>query len=596
MSSDQVEFIKSNLDIVHVILRYIPNLKKAGSGWVGLCPFHKEKTPSFHVNQKDQYYKCFGCGAAGDVISFIQNIEKVNFKEALLIAADIANVKLTSIKYDDNKEIKKRLIEANLVTAKFYNYILNAHKLGEKGRQYALKRGLNGEIISKFLLGYAPNTNNSLKHFLLAKGFTEQELVDFGLLINRNGKFKDKFRDRLIQPIFSIKGDVIGFSGRYIGENKNAPKYLNSPETLVYKKNETLYSMYHAIEFIKLAGEVILVEGNIDVLSSHRVGIGNIVASLGTSFTEQQAKLIKRYTNKILICFDTDLAGIKAVIRAIGICERVDLTYRVINLGKYQDADEFINNSKDPRNEWLLLIKNNEDAVSYLLDRFKLGLNLSSIDQKSKYKELAYDVLKLIKNDVALFHYCRNLSLELEVPEQVIINEVIELREKLPKKYDYDDVNLEVLNDLDEPVMSQKSLDVINNKMIDNIYFFQLFVNLLYPPDLEDYPREDFFEDSFFQKLLNFCVDNYEDLNFNEFFSELSSDDDKELFNKFIKFDLLPEIDQIDKQFKKLNKIYWQRYISKRLMQLRKIDDEENLDKVNEEIKRLSKLKVKYSK
>jgi DNA primase len=592
--TDAVEQIKSKIDIIDLISRYVPTLKKAGSSWVGLCPFHKEKTPSFHVNQQDQYFKCFGCGASGDIFTFYQDIEKVDFKEALSQLAQEAGVEISNSSTDkQSKKIRDRILEANLLTAKFYNYILNTHKLGEAGRQYAVKRGLTGEIISKFSIGYAPDTRHSLMNFLLSKNFKIQELVDFGLLVERNGDYIDKFRHRLMQPIFSIRGQVIGFSGRYIGQNSTAPKYLNSPETVVYKKNETLYSLYHALDYIKQTQEVIIVEGNIDILSSHRVGVGNIVAPLGTSFTEQQAKLLKRYTDRILICFDSDSAGVKALIRSIDICERHSLSHRVIDLGEMQDADQLIMTSNDPQKQWVEAVTNNVDTINYLLQKFKTKLNLNLVEDKLIYKKSAFEVLKFIRNDISFFHHCRQLSLELEVPESSIVDELQSLRQSMMKKSpDSIEINIDINSDHSNNEVDDKANPIRHIDFSDYYYFLQLLINTIERPDL-GYPETGFFEHEFFQKLLNFCINTFDNLDFSEFEKSLNKDDEKAMLKVFLEFNNIPNYDNIDREFNRMNKFFWKKYINKRLLQLRNID-EDGSEEASIERQKLIKLKKKF--
>ncbi|RMD77323.1 DNA primase [Candidatus Dojkabacteria bacterium] len=582
MESD-IELIKSKINIVDLIRSYIPNVHKAGSSWRCLCPFHKEKTPSFYINERDQYYKCFGCGEKGDVFTFVEKMEKVDFKEALQILADKAGVNLSEEKIDPNIKLKiSRIHEANEYAANYYNYILTKHPSGEIGRKYAQKRGLNDEIISKFKIGFAPDGYTNLKQFLNAKNFKDEELVEFGLVVKRNGKFIDKFRNRLVQPIFSLKGQVIGFSGRYIGNIKEAPKYLNSPETLVFKKNENLYSLFHSKRSILENSEVIIVEGNIDVLSSHKVGVCNIVAPLGTSFTETQAQILKRYTDKVIFCFDNDSAGIKALVRSLEIVERLGFEHKTIDLGAFKDTDELINSSQNPTQMWMDKIKNSVSTVEYLFDVFKSKVNLDSIDGKTAFKKNATEVLKVIRNDVLFFHYARILSLILEVPEKVLLDELSELR--LPKNK----VGKNFAPKIEINEFSTKTDKVSPKDIEEDIYFISLLINCTKRPNLE-FPKEGFLNCEFFQKLLNFCVENYDSLDLTEF-SETLNDEELRLFDLFISFDNLPDYTVIDNEYKIVEKRLWKRYIEKSLMRLRSTMEEDNPEHFKE-VQRLTKLK-----
>lgn len=420
-----IEEIKSKLDIVDVIASYVPDLKKAGANYKACCPFHSEKTPSFTVNPSLQIFKCFGCGKAGDVIEFIKEVEHSDFAEALQVAAEKAGVELTtkqSAQSTKEKKEREQLLQANLLTAKFYNYIIMQHTSGKKGLEYATKKRLiDMQRIKDFMVGYAPNQTHNLKAFLTSKGFSVKDLVKWGLLVERGNDTIDKFRDRLVQPIFNLKGEVVGFSGRYIGSIKEAPKYLNSPETPVYKKNEMLYGLYQAKEFLKDNNFLILVEGNIDILSSHRLGVGNIVAPLGTAFTPNQAKLIKRFADTVYFCFDTDEAGLKALIRGIGIVEDIELKHKVIDITGYQDADELIKQNPE---EWKVRVGNAKQSMDYLIEVFMRDLDMGSAEGKSTFEYRILPCLTLIKDEVLFNHYRKMIASILEVSEEFINTKV----------------------------------------------------------------------------------------------------------------------------------------------------------------------------
>lgn len=446
-----IEEIKSKLDIVDVIASYVPDLKKAGANYKACCPFHSEKTPSFTVNPSLQIFKCFGCGKAGDVIKFIEEVEHTDFTDALKIAAEKAGVELTqNISPRDQKERKEKeqLLNANLLTAKFYNYIIMQHKSGKKGLDYAMqKREIDIERIKDFMVGFAPNLPTNLKSFLVAKGFVVSDLVRWGLLVERNGQVIDKFRDRVMQPIFNLKGEVVAFSGRYIGTVKEAPKYLNSPETPVYKKNEMLYGLYQAKDFLKENNFLILVEGNIDILSSHRVGIGNIVAPLGTAFTVNQAKLIKRFAETVYFSFDTDEAGLKALIRGMGIAEEIELKHKVIDLTGYQDADELIR--KDPEN-WPERIKNAKQTMDYLIEYFTKELDMGSAEGKSTFEYKILPCLSLLKDEVLFNHYRKLIASLLEVSEDFVNSRIEKTKSHSPIREEKQEVEVipEVVTDV----------------------------------------------------------------------------------------------------------------------------------------------------
>jgi DNA primase len=406
---NDIQRVKEAVDIVKVIETYV-ELKRAGSNFKALCPFHNEKTPSFMVNPNLQIFKCFGCGKGGDVIKFVEEIERLEFSEALKKLAEVAGINLSTVSQThinkEKEDEKKKIIKANQLAMEFYHHIFLNHKIGKTGREYAQKRNLNKKVILEFKIGYAPDGDN-LSKFLTQKGFNTKSLINWGLSTVRRGKIIDKFRNRLIQPIFNINGEIIGFSGRYLGKNPNAPKYLNSPETLVFKKNSQLYSLYHSKEAIRKNKNVIIVEGNLDVISAHKIGHKNVVAPLGTSFTQEQAKIIKRHTDKILMCFDNDNAGIAATIKAMSLFEKFSIEHKVIKLDNYGDPDEAINNNSE---YWEKAVKNPVNTLDYILDKLTLDLDLGSPDGKTTLYKRFLPVLKLVRNKIQKEHFIKQLS------------------------------------------------------------------------------------------------------------------------------------------------------------------------------------------
>ncbi len=405
-----IEKIKSKLDIVDVITSYGVEAKRAGSNFKASCPFHNEKTASFMINPQIQIFKCFGCGKGGDLIRFIEEFEKVSFPDAIKIAAEKAGVELENTNFKKDKKLeeeKKRLVEANTFTAKFYNYVLKTLSAGLSGRSYAEKRKIDGKRIEDFMVGYAPKSYSALKTQLLKRGFSETELVKWGLLVERNGSTIDKFRERLMQPILNTAGDVVGFSGRYIGTNKDTPKYLNSPETLVYKKNELLYGLYQGKDEIRKQKFLIMVEGNIDILSSHRVGVQNIVAPLGTAFTSNQAKLVKRFADQVYFCFDTDGAGMKALERGIDIVEKIGLKHKVIDITGFQDADELI--IKNP-SLWPERVAKPVNSVEYLFEYHLKDLDMTDPDDKSEFRDRVMPVINSLSDEVQQTFFMNKLA------------------------------------------------------------------------------------------------------------------------------------------------------------------------------------------
>ena len=338
-----IEEVRSRNDIVDVISGYV-HLQKKGANYFGLCPFHNEKSPSFSVSRSKQMYYCFGCGAGGNVFTFLMEYENDTFPEAVKALADRAGISLPEA--DESEEAKReqskrsRLLAINKEAAKYFYFQLRA-KQGEQGLHYLRKRQLMDETIHRFGLGYANKTADDLVRYLKGKGYSEELIREAGLCNTdeKHGMY-DKFWNRVMFPIEDINHRVIGFGGRVMGDGK--PKYLNSPETPIFDKSRNLYGLNFARSSRK--GNIILCEGYMDVIAMHQAGFNQAVASLGTAFTLGQAGLLKRYTKEVLLSYDSDGAGVKAALRAIGILKEAGLTGRVINLEPYKDPDEFIKN------------------------------------------------------------------------------------------------------------------------------------------------------------------------------------------------------------------------------------------------------------
>lgn len=338
-SSEVIEEVVSRNDIVDVISGYI-KLKKSGSSYVGLCPFHNEKSPSFSVSGTKQMYHCFGCGVGGNVITFVMEYENYTFPEAVKMLADRAGIALPVMEYsgEDGRErdIKTKLLEINKIAATFYYHQLKS-PAGQSGLDYLKKRQLSDKTINTFGLGYAPQLTGDLYRMLKEKGYDDELLKESGLFTYEKG-IREKFWNRVIFPIMDINNKVIGFGGRVMGDGK--PKYLNSPETKLFDKSKNLYGLNVARSSRK--NNLIICEGYMDVISMHQAGFNQAVASLGTALTPGHARLMKRYTDNVLITYDSDEAGVKAALRAIPILKEAGLSTKVINMRPYKDPDEFI--------------------------------------------------------------------------------------------------------------------------------------------------------------------------------------------------------------------------------------------------------------
>ena len=382
-----IEEVRTRNDIVEVISGYV-RLQKKGSNYFGLCPFHNEKSPSFSVSPGKQMYYCFGCGAGGNVITFLMEYENQTFPEAVRTLAQRAGIALPEA--DDSKEARQadsrraKLLEINKEAAKYFYYQLRTER-GSVGMEYLRKRELSDETMNHFGLGYANKYSNDLIQYLKSKGYSEDLIRDAGLCnVDEKHGMYDKFWNRVMFPIQDINHRVIGFGGRVMGDGK--PKYLNSPETEIFDKSRNLYGLNFARTSRK--GNVILCEGYMDVIAMHQAGFTQAVASLGTAFTSGQASLLRRYANEILLSYDSDGAGVNAALRAIGILKEAGMTGRVINLEPYKDPDEFIKVLGGE--EFQKRLDHAENSFFFELRQLQKNYDLSDPEQKTAFhREIA---------------------------------------------------------------------------------------------------------------------------------------------------------------------------------------------------------------
>lgn len=386
-SDELVEEVRQRNDIVDIISGYV-NLKKKGGNYFGLCPFHNEKSASFSVSPGKQMYYCFGCGAGGNVFTFIMNYENYTFAEAIKLLADRAGIALPEI--EDSKEARekenrrKTLLQINKEAATYFYYQLRAPQ-GCVGLDYLKGRQLSDETMNRFGLGYSNKTSNDLCQYLRHKGYPDELIRESGVAVfNEKYGMSDKFWNRVMFPIQDVNHRVIGFGGRVMGEGE--PKYLNSPETPVFDKSRNLYGL----NFARTARQdnIILCEGYMDVIAMHQAGFTQAVASLGTAFTSGQANLLRRYTENVILSYDSDGAGVKAALRAIGILKEAGLTGKVLNLEPYKDPDEFMKNLG--REEFAKRLSQAENTFFFELRMMQKQYDLSDPEAKTKfYNEIA---------------------------------------------------------------------------------------------------------------------------------------------------------------------------------------------------------------
>lgn len=408
---DVIEKIKYENDIVDVISEKV-KLKRSGRNYMGLCPFHSEKSPSFSVSSDKQIYKCFGCGEAGNVITFVMKTRNLSFLDSVKVLADRIHLDLDA--YNDNGKNKsnEKLYKLNVEAARYFFKNLQNNK---NAKAYFLNRGITEVTIKNFGLGFALDDWQGLLNYLKRKAYSELDLINLGLIIkSEKGRHYDRFRNRVIFPVFDYKGKVIGFGGRVLDDSK--PKYLNSPETVLFKKGINLYGLNFALKYNNNR-TFIIVEGYMDCITLHQYGINNAVASLGTALTMSQAKLLKKYADSIIISYDADTAGQTATLRGLKILRSVGLEVKVLKVPEGKDPDEFIR--KNGKSAFETLIKDSLPLIEYRIKRAGEGIDFKNNESVLKYIKVVADILvdvDPVEKDI----YVKKVSEETAIKEQAI--------------------------------------------------------------------------------------------------------------------------------------------------------------------------------
>ena len=405
-------------DIVDVVGSYVNLSKKSGANYFGLCPFHNERTPSFAVNPSGQFYHCFGCGKGGGVINFIMEVENLSYPDAVRLLAERAGMQVPEDSYDRDSKKRARMLALNKDAARFFYEELGTPE-GQKAVHYMQERGISPQIAKRFGLGCAPDSWDSLLKAMAQKDYSEKELFDAGLVKRgQRGGFYDTFRNRLMFPVIDVRGDVIGFSGRIL--SGDGAKYMNSPDTLVYNKSRNLFGLNLAKK--SKSGYLLLVEGNVDVVSLHQAGFDSAVASLGTALTAEQARLMSRYTSEIILCYDADEAGQKAAQRAIGLLEKLDMKVRVLRIPDAKDPDEYL--KKKGADAFRNLLTGSEDQVDYRLNSVKAKYDLGTDAGKVGFLKEATELLATLPGPVERQVYAMRAAGEAGVGADAVIREV----------------------------------------------------------------------------------------------------------------------------------------------------------------------------
>lgn len=460
-------------DIEQTISMYTP-LKRRGKTLVGLCPFHNEKTPSFTVYPDSQSFYCFGCGVGGEVITFIKQVENLDFTEAVRYLCDRSGMVMPSEGYDSSlAEKRKRTYEINKEAARFFNTCLLSDD-GKAGLDYFKSRGMKKSTITRFGLGYAPNKWDALLKYMREKGYSYEELYEANLAYksDKDGRvrFFDAFRNRVMVPIIDVRGNVVAFGGRVLDDSK--PKYINTSDTLVYKKSLGVFGL----NFAKNSGEksLILVEGYMDAITLHQAGFTNVIACLGTAFTGEMAHLLSRYADEILLCYDNDDAGHKATSRALSVLSSIGMKTRVIQLSGGKDPDEILRKYGPERIR--TLIDGAANDIEFELLRLRNELDLETSDGKMKYLDAAAQVLAKTKNKIAQDIYSSRLSEELSVEKSSILTRIEQISKKNTRIE-----NKNRFRNIQQSAMSENAKAALKNSTnIKSIKAEELFIACIY--------------------------------------------------------------------------------------------------------------------
>jgi len=488
--------LRSRVDMEQLVSPYVSGLRRRGRTLTGLCPFHNEKTPSFTVYTENQSFYCFGCGAGGDAVTFMRRAENLDYVEAVKQLAQHVGMRMPEDGFDDTL-MKRRMeiLAANREAARFFHEQLYENA-GREGAAYLEKRALHPNTVRHFGLGFAPNNWGSLLEALKQKGFSEQLLLEANLVRrSEKGNVYDNFRNRLMFPIIDIRGNVIGFGGRVLDDSK--PKYINTSDTMVYKKSHGVF----ALNFAKNAndGRLIVAEGYMDVIALHQAGFTNAIACLGTALTREQANLLSRYAKEVLLAYDTDEAGQKATRRAIDIFSGTSLSVRVLRMTGGKDPDEIIQNHGKER--FQNIIDGAANDIEYRLLREREKYDLDSDDGKMKFLRAAAQILAQLSGDIEREVYAVRLSQELSVDKDAILREAMYRRSQLKKEREKDRARAE-LRELQFPVLPQEQSALpLNARRAEETILASLLRNPDYGKALGESLAESVFLTDFYRRF-----------------------------------------------------------------------------------------------
>ncbi len=578
-----IEEIKKKIDIVEFIGSFI-TLKKAGRNFKAVCPFHQEKTPSFVVSPERGIWHCFGaCGDGGDVIKFLMKWENITFIEALRELAKKTGVKLTKISFEDKIwQKKERYLGMNQLASEFFHYILNKTAFGKKAGQYLKERASNQSMIDKFQLGYSPSSWDSLKLLLKKKRYEEKEMMENGLLVkSERGSYYDRFRGRLMFPLKDSRNNVLGFSGRILDGDEKEAKYINTPETPIYHKRETLFGINLAKEEIKNKKNVFIVEGELDVITPYQHGFSNFVAVKGTSLTNEQLMLLKRYTDKITLMMDADPAGVESIKRGIDEAEKFDFEIRVVTIDYAKDPDEAL--KKDPA-KFKKLIAKPIPIYDFLIETAQKKYPEESAFSRKKIGEEIIPMIEKISNPIVRTFYIKKLAGILEVSEVTIENLISQLKRK-KKQLSLNKIKYS------KPIEDSRELTI--NKYILSVVFQSEDPKEIYHKFFSVLKPEYFLHPSY-EKISRFFFDEIEKnnkININQFGKNLP-DELRPIFDEIF---LFASIDHnlsdksLDRLIYEIKKYYLKREIKKLLSEEESVEKKKQLKGISEDLKEVEK-------
>ncbi len=497
-----VEEIRAKLNILDIVQTYI-QVQKSGNNYRALCPFHNEKTPSLFISPDKQVWHCFGCGKGGSIFQFVMEIEGIDFSEALRMLAQKAGVELK--KYDKNFYTKRsKILEINQIALNFYVNALYNTKGGEAALKYLINRGLSEETIKDFQIGYAPNNWRALTYFLKKRKIADKDIIFSGFGIkspNKNGDLIDRFRGRIMFPIFSANDEIIAFSGRILPQleikkdGTKEAKYINTPNTVLYEKSATLYNLNKARDFIKKEKFAILVEGNLDMILSYQAGVKNVIAPCGTALTLDHLKILKRYVQKLYLAFDSDEAGIEAAKRAVQLCVANDVTVKLISIAEGKDPADLIKKSPSL---WSFAVEQAVDAIEFYFNIAAKKFPDDNLDNKKKIIEDLAWFINSIKNPIDKSYWIKILSEKVNLPQEAI-SDMIEF---------YEENKTQVLR-IEEKIFSSNLKTLKRSNIEDNV----ISIFLKYPDLLRKWKDvlngDSLFKDHLNKKILSCLINNF---------------------------------------------------------------------------------------